>query len=63
MWFELINTVIAAAGLGLASMSLFKKGAQVESYEAELTAVCFQRVTEGLRREKSDYYADNGETK
>ena len=25
MWFELINTAIAAAGLGLASMPLFKK--------------------------------------
>ncbi|WP_299612113.1 hypothetical protein [uncultured Tateyamaria sp.] len=25
MWFELINTAIAAAGLGLASFPLFKK--------------------------------------
>ena len=25
MWFELINTAIAAAGLGLASMPHFKK--------------------------------------
>ncbi len=25
MWFELINTAIAAAGLGLASMHFFKK--------------------------------------
>jgi len=62
MWFEMINTAIAAAGLTLAAMPFFKKSTQVESYVPAMNLICFQYVTNGLRREIGNDYAQHGET-
>ncbi len=60
MWFEMINTLIAAAGLGLAAAPIFKKVVGFESPNPHRFVSNSQWVTLNLRRKRNLNYARNG---
>lgn len=60
MWFEIINTFIAAAGLGLASVPFFRNAVGFESPNPHQLALNFQWLTLNLRNDKGRNYARNG---